>query len=196
MAFGFTPVPSADPASRLGRLLEPAEWAASGVPLLGNPREVVCGLYARHLPTPPTAVVAVLHPDERLAASASFRPAGAGDGWLLRNALLTQLRRIIPHDLRLRAPVRTAVLLYCRQGEGHWTEEDGAWMWALRDACVLHGLRCGAYITLTGGGWRVLGEGRSGRTPRCGPRLPAMRAAGPVGAGGGAPEAHRRTAAC
>jgi hypothetical protein len=38
-------------------------------------------------------------------------------------------------------------------------------MWGLRDACTLHGLRCGAYITLTGGGWQVLGEGRGGRRP-------------------------------
>jgi hypothetical protein len=38
-------------------------------------------------------------------------------------------------------------------------------MWGLRDACTLHGLRCGAYITLTRGGWQVLGEGRGGRQP-------------------------------
>ncbi|GAA2625581.1 hypothetical protein GCM10009863_45320 [Streptomyces axinellae] len=42
---------------------------------------------------------------------------------------------------------------------------DGAWMWGLRDACTLHGLRCGAYITLTATGWQVLGEGRGGRRP-------------------------------
>ena len=50
-----------------------------------------------------------------------------------------------------------------REGDERWTEEDGAWMWGLRDACTLHGLRCGAYITLTRGGWQVLGEGRGGR---------------------------------
>jgi hypothetical protein len=61
--------------------------------------------------------------------------------------------------------VRTAVLLYCREGDARWTEEDGAWMWGLRDACTLHGLRCGAYITLTNDGWQVLGEGRGGRRP-------------------------------
>jgi hypothetical protein len=84
---------------------------------------------------------------------------------MFRNALLSQLRRIIPHDLRRRTPVRTAVLVYCREGEPGWTVEDGAWMWGLRDACTLHGLRCGAYITLTNDGWNVLGEGRGGRRP-------------------------------
>ncbi|MBI0296162.1 hypothetical protein JBE04_17235 [Streptomyces sp. PRKS01-29] len=167
MTFGFAPPPSADSASRAGRMLQPAEWAAAGIPLLRSPREVVTGLHSRHLPTPSTAVVAVLDPDERLAASASFvrRGATAVDGWDFRNALLAQLRRVIPHDLRRRTPVRTAVLLYCREGESRWTEEDGAWMWGLRDACTLHGLRCGAYITLTHDGWRVLGEGRGGRRP-------------------------------
>lgn len=167
MTFGFAPPPATDPVSRLGRMLEPAEWAAAGIPLLRNPREVVTGLHSRHLPTPSTAVVAVLDPEERLAASASFtrRDSSAADGWEFRNALLAQLRRVIPHDLRRRTPVRTAVLLYCREGESQWTEEDGAWMWGLRDACTLHGLRCGAYITLTRAGWQVLGEGRGGRRP-------------------------------
>jgi hypothetical protein len=87
---------------------------------------------------------------------------------MFRNALLAQLRRVIPHDLRRRTPVRTAVLLYCRDGDARWTEEDGAWMWGLRDACTLHGLRCGAYITLTRDGWQVLGEGRAGRRPHAG----------------------------
>ncbi|WP_406174228.1 hypothetical protein [Streptomyces sp. NBC_00996] len=176
MTFGFAPSSaaslstsadlSAASANPLVRMLEPAEWASAGIPLLRNPREVVSGLHARHLPRPSTAVVAVLDPDERLAASASFirRPAPA-DGWMFRNALLAQLRRVIPHDLRRRTPVRTAVLLYCRDGDARWTEEDGAWMWGLRDACTLHGLRCGAYITLTRDGWQVLGEGRGGRRP-------------------------------
>ncbi|GHG45003.1 hypothetical protein [Streptomyces griseocarneus] len=191
MALGFAPPLSADSASRLGRLLEPAEWAASGIPLLRNPREVVTGLYDRHLPVSSTAVVAVLHPDERLAASASFvRRTGAADGWELRNALLSQLRRVIPHDLRRRSPVRTAVLLYCREGEAHWTEEDGAWMWGLRDACTLHGLRCGAYITLTAAGWQILGEGRNGRQPHSSVR-PPLRA----GSGGGPGGAYRRAVA-
>ncbi|MFI0742084.1 hypothetical protein ACH4PU_29035 [Streptomyces sp. NPDC021100] len=167
MAFGPVPSPSRLAPGRPVRVVEPAEWAAAGIPLLRSPREVVTGLHARHLPTPRTAVIAVLDPDERLVASASFtRRAAVRDGWELRNALLARLRRVIPHDLRRRSPVRTAVLLYCRAGDGRWTVEDGAWMWALRDACVLHGLRCGAYITLTDGGWRILGEGRSGRSPR------------------------------
>jgi hypothetical protein len=147
-------------------LLEPAEWAAAGIPLLRNPREVVSGLHSRHRPGPATAIVAVLDPDERVRASASFtRRQASADGWMFRNALLAQLRRVIPHDLRRRTPVRTAVLLYCRDGDARWTEEDGAWMWGLRDACTLHGLRCGAYITLTRDGWQVRGEGRGGRRP-------------------------------
>ncbi|MFF8292905.1 hypothetical protein ACF068_27290 [Streptomyces sp. NPDC016309] len=172
MTFGFAPSAAtsistpADSASRLARMLEPAEWAAAGIPLLRNPREVVSGLHARHRPTPSTAVVAVLDHEERLAASASFtRRAVPADGWEFRNSLLAHLRRVIPHDLRRRTPARTAVLLYCRDGDERWTEEDGAWMWGLRDACTLHGLRCGAYITLTRGGWQVLGEGRGGRSP-------------------------------
>lgn len=169
MTFGFASSSAASvsaSAASASRLLEPAEWAAAGIPLLRNPREVVGGLHARHRPKPSTAIVAVLDPEERLCASASFirRPAPA-DGWMFRNALLAQLRRIIPHDLRRRTPVRTAVLLYCREGDSGWTEEDGAWLWGLRDACTLHGLRCGAYITLTGDGWHVLGEGRGGRHP-------------------------------
>lgn len=173
VSFGFapppqvSPPPSADSAARLGRMLEPAEWASAGIPLLRNPREVVTGLHARHRPLPSTAIVAVLDSHERVTASASFTElTAAPDGWEFRNVLLAHLRRVIPHDLRLRAPVRTAVLLYCREGEPLWTETDGAWMWGLRDACTLHGLRCGAYITLTPDRWQVLGEGRGGRRPR------------------------------
>ncbi|WP_336053871.1 hypothetical protein [Streptomyces sp. CA2R101] len=176
MSFGFaphpqvSPPPSADPAAPLSRMLEPAEWASAGIPLLRNPREVVTGLHDRHRPVPSTAIVAVLDSHERVTASASFTElTTAPDGWEFRNVLLTHLRRVIPHDLRLRAPVRTAVLLYCREGEPLWTETDGAWMWGLRDACTLHGLRCGAYITLTPDRWQVLGEGRGGRRPRGSP---------------------------
>ncbi|WP_418959534.1 hypothetical protein [Streptomyces tritici] len=207
MTFGFhSPAagsigPSAGAASRL-RMLEPAEWAAAGIPLLRNPREVVTGLHTRHRPTPATAVVAVLDHEERLAASASFtRRSAPADGWEFRNALLAQLRRVIPHDLRRRAPVRTAVLLYCREGDERWTEEDGAWMWGLRDACTLHGLRCGAYITLTRNGWQVFGEGRGGRQPAIGSRPTALGeistefgSLAPRTAGGAA-EPLRRTAA-
>ncbi|MFB6554093.1 hypothetical protein [Streptomyces sp. NPDC056405] len=169
MTFGFAPSSAASLSSSAAsatRMLEPAEWAAAGIPLLRNPREIVGGLHSRHRPGPTTAIVAVLDPDERLRASASFTSRRApADGWMFRNALLAQLRRVIPHDLRRRTPVRTAVLLYCREGDARWTEEDGAWMWGLRDACTLHGLRCGAYITLTRDGWQVLGEGRGGRRP-------------------------------
>ncbi|MFD8209503.1 hypothetical protein ACFV2S_24285 [Streptomyces sp. NPDC059695] len=172
MTLGFAPPTAAslrspsESTSRLARMLEPSEWAAAGIPLLSNPREVVSGLHSRHAPTPAPPVVPCLDHEHRTAAPASFAPPpGAADGWEFRNALLAHLRRVIPHDLRRRTPVRTAVLLYCREGDERWTEEDGAWMWGLRDACTLHGLRCGAYITLTGGGWQVLGEGRGGRRP-------------------------------
>ncbi|MGW7316352.1 hypothetical protein [Streptomyces sp. NPDC054854] len=208
MTFGFaSPSPTSlttatGGASRHGRLLEPSEWTAAGIPLLRNPREVVSGLHSRHGPVPSTAVIAVLGPEERLVASASFvQRSVSADGWEYRNALLSRLRRILPHDLRRRTPVRTAVLLYCRDGDERWTEEDGAWMWGLRDACTLHGLRCGAYITLTRGGWQVLGEGRGGRHP--GSESRPERLGGTTGevtsltlrTGGGATEALRRTAA-
>lgn len=173
MTFDFGPLPSGGPG-RAGRILELAEWAAAGIPLLRSPRDVVTDLCNRHHPLPSTAVVAVLDPDERAVASASFvRQAGAPDGWQYRNTLLDLLRRVVPHDLRRRRPVRTAVLLHCRSGDLHWTEEDGAWMWGLRDACALHGLRCGAYITLTEQGWQVLGENRAGRQPKVGTCAPA-----------------------
>ncbi|MFE7748431.1 hypothetical protein [Streptomyces sp. NPDC057428] len=209
MTFGFAPSAatslsaSAGSVNHVTRMLEPAEWASAGIPLLRSPREVVSGLHARHRPTPATAVVAVLDHEERLTASASFvrGTTGATDGWEFRNALLSHLRRVIPHDLRRRTPVRTAVLLYCREGDERWTEEDGAWMWGLRDACTLHGLRCGAYITLTHGGWQVLGEGRGGRRPTSlsGPSALADATADlnpvPLRTGGGAAEALRRGAA-
>ncbi|MGW1771857.1 hypothetical protein [Streptomyces sp. NPDC002104] len=208
MTFGFAPpsttslTTATGGASRHGRLLEPSEWTASGVPLLRNPREVVSGLHSRHGPVPSTAVIAVLGPEERLVASASFvQRSTTADGWEYRNALLSRLRRVIPHDLRRRTPVRTAVLLFCRDGDERWTEEDGAWMWGLRDACTLHGLRCGAYITLTRGGWQVLGEGRGGRSPSSDSRperlgdAPSEFAPLALRAGGGATEALRRTAA-
>ncbi|MFJ6995329.1 hypothetical protein [Streptomyces sp. NPDC003090] len=208
MTFGFAPSAAgsfASPtgsASRLARMLEPAEWAAAGIPLLRNPRDVVTGLHARHLPRPATAVVAVLDHEERLIASASFTPRPIpADGWDFRNALLAHLRRVIPHDLRRRTPARTAVLLFCREGDARWTEEDGAWMWGLRDACTLHGLRCGAYITLTGDGWQVMGEGRGGRSPHASSAPTDLSEAGADDAphtlrrAGGAAEVLRRTAA-
>jgi hypothetical protein len=210
VTFGFAPsgsVPLTPPPNATGhlvRMLEPAEWAAAGIPLLRNPRDVVAGLHSRHRPRPAMAVVAVLDHEERLVASASFTPRAAQrDGWEFRNALLAHLRRVIPHDLRRRTPVRTAVLLLCREGEDRWTEEDGAWMWGLRDACTLHGLRCGAYIALTGSGWQVLGEGRGGRHPHAHAEPDDLARAladpdqptAPVHTGGGALAALRRTAA-
>ncbi|WP_299540623.1 hypothetical protein [uncultured Streptomyces sp.] len=208
MTFGFassaaTSSVSADSVSRLARTLEPAEWASAGIPLLRNPREVVSGLHSRHSPSPSTAVVAVLDHDERLTASASFvrRGGTVADGWEFRNSLLSHLRRVLPHDLRRRTPVRTAVLMYCREGDERWTEEDGAWMWGLRDACTLHGLRCGAYITLTRNGWQVLGEGRGGRQPNATSKPAALsetsafRDPTPLRTGGGAADALLRTAA-
>jgi hypothetical protein len=179
VTFGFAPPPAAaDSVSRLGRTLEPAEWADAGIPLLRDPRGVVEGLYTRHRPRPATAVIAVYDPDERLVASASFtQRTDRADGWEFRNGLLQQLRRILPHDLRRRAPTRTAVLLYCREGERRWTKVDGAWMWGLRDACTLHGLRCGAYVLFTPDGWQVLGEQREGRRPSLAaePAVPRQR---------------------
>ncbi|URM89350.1 hypothetical protein LUW75_04245 [Streptomyces sp. MRC013] len=208
MTFGFAPSAArsltspAGSASRLTRVLEPAEWASAGIPLPRSPRGLVTGLHARHRPRPGTAVAAVLDHEERLVASASFTPRPVpADGWDLRNALLTHLRRVIPHDLRRRAPARTAVLLYCREGDARWTEEDGAWMWGLRDACTLHGLRCGAYITLTGDGWQVLGGGRGGRSPHAASPpadlsdADADEAPSTVRRASGAADALRRTAA-
>ncbi|WP_329311592.1 hypothetical protein [Streptomyces sp. NBC_01262] len=195
MAIGFAPARTASASSRLARTLEAAEWTAAGIPLLTNPREVVKDLHTRHLPAPGTAVVAVFSPDGRLTASASFaQRADSTDGWERRNAILAHLRRVTSDDLRRRHPVRTAVLLVCRDGEPGWTETDGAWMWGLRDACSLYGLRSGAYITLTRDGWHVIGENRGGRTPQA-----ASWSQAPGGAAAlhptGAPEALRRAAA-
>jgi hypothetical protein len=194
VTIGFIAEASTGTSSRTARTLEPAEWTGVGVPLLANPRDVVKDLHARHLPCPSTAVVAVFDADGRLRASASFTGrGGVVDGWERRNALLSHLRRVIPHDLRLRRPARTAVLLVCRDGSPGWTEEDGAWMWGLRDACTLHGLRCGSYVTLTADGWHIIGENRTGRTPNAASW--SRRAAGPAPAApGGAPPLRRAAA--
>ncbi|GAA2749013.1 MULTISPECIES: hypothetical protein [Kitasatospora] len=156
-------------ASENGRVIDPERWTELDVPLLRTPREFVTELHQRHLPAPGTTVVAVLDPDQHVVASASFatRPH-VTDGWHHRNALLLHLRRIIPHDLRLTQPARTAVLLRCREGVPEWTDQDGAWMWALRAASELHGLRCGSYLTLTPAGWHSIGDGRRGRNPHSG----------------------------
>ncbi|XCM84144.1 hypothetical protein ABWK59_23405 [Kitasatospora sp. HUAS MG31] len=150
-------------------MLDLTAWNELDVPLLRAPREFVAELHQRHLPQPGTTVIAVLDAEHRVVASASFTPRShVTDGWHHRNAILTQLRRITPHDLRLSAPNRTAVLLRCREGGPDWTEQDGAWMWALRDAAELHGLRCGSYLTLTPAGWQSIGDGRRGRNPHSG----------------------------
>ncbi|MFB7475722.1 hypothetical protein [Kitasatospora sp. NPDC056184] len=151
------------------RVLDLETWTASGIPLLRDPREFVLELHRRHLPQPGTVVVAVLDPLHRMTASASFTPwPHDTDGWQHRNAILAHLRQVTPHDLRLATAKRTTVLLRCREGATGWTEQDGAWMWALRDAAGLHGLRCGAYVALTPAGWQILGDGRSGRNPHAG----------------------------
>ncbi|MGW4898370.1 hypothetical protein ACWEQL_39945 [Kitasatospora sp. NPDC004240] len=151
------------------RVIDLETWTASDVPLLRDPHDFVLELHQRHLPQPGTVVIGVLDARQRLTASASFAPwPHHTDGWQHRNALLSHLRQVTPHDLRLTSPTRTAVLMRCRDGAAGWTEQDGAWMWALRDAATLHGLRCGAYITLTPAGWQILGEERSGRNPHAG----------------------------
>ncbi|WP_280672415.1 hypothetical protein [Kitasatospora sp. MAP12-44] len=156
------------PSAR-SRSIDLETWSNASVPPLRDPRELVVELHQRHLPPPGTTVIGVLDHDHRVVASASVstRPQ-VTDGWQHRNAILGQLRRVIPHDLRLATPRRTAVLLHCREGALGWIEQDGAWMWALRDAASLHGLRCGAYVTLTPAGWQVIGDGRIGRSPHSG----------------------------
>lgn len=151
------------------RTIDAETWAEAEVPLLRSPRELVTELHRVHRPQPGTAVVAVLAQDDRIVGAASFPSrVGHGDGWQYRNALLAHLRHLVPHDLRLPRPVRTAALLLCRRGTADWTEEDGPWMWGLRDASSLHGLRCGAYVTLADTGWQVVGEHRGGRHPHAG----------------------------
>ncbi|WP_377274048.1 hypothetical protein [Peterkaempfera sp. SMS 1(5)a] len=153
----------------MNRTLDLEAWGAAQIPLLRDPRSLVADLHRLHLPPPGTAVIGVLDPSHRLVGSASFTPRpSSSDGWQRRNAILVHLRRVVPHDLRRATPSRTAVLLVSRAGDPGWTPEDGAWMWGLRDAAGLHGLRCGSYLTLTPQGWQVLGDGRSGRSPHAG----------------------------
>ncbi|MGK4580848.1 hypothetical protein [Kitasatospora sp. HPMI-4] len=151
------------------RSIDLETWTGSGIPPLHAARAFVTELHRLHLPQPGSTVVAVLDVRHRVTASASFavRPH-VEDGWHHRNAILAHLRQVTAHDLRLAGPTRTAVLLRCREGSGDWTEQDGAWMWALRDAATLHGLRCGSYIALTPTGWQSLGDGHRGRTPHSG----------------------------
>jgi hypothetical protein len=151
------------------RSLDPTTWAESSLPTLLDPRSVVGELHRIHLPHPGVTVLGVLAGDGRVVGGASFVvPERITDGWHLRNVLLAHLRHVVPHGLRRQSPAHSAVVLQCRDTPAEWTELDGAWMWALQDASVLHGLRCGAYITLTEDGWQVLGEHRRGRSPQAG----------------------------
>lgn len=166
------------------RTIDPASWRSSDVPLLRDPRALITRLHDLHHPAPGTAVVAVLDGTGRPVAGASFPMdggTGSVDGWQCRNTILATLRMIVPDDLRRPAPVRTTVLLLCRDGRRAWEPDDGRWMWGLRDACALHGLRAGAVAVLAEDGWEVVGDGRSGRTPASVPRvalLPTRRTRG------------------
>ncbi|MGA4544801.1 hypothetical protein ACPA54_32900 [Uniformispora flossi] len=172
------------PVAASVRTIDPESWRSSDVPLLRDPRALVTRLHELHGPTPGTAVVAVLDATGRPVASASFATdgdTGSVDGWQCRNTILATLRLIVPDDLRRPAPVRTTVLLLCRDGRRAWEPDDGRWMWGLRDACALHGLRGGAVVVLAEDGWEVVGDGRSGRTPASVPRvalLPVRRKPG------------------
>lgn len=149
-------------------MIDPEQWQAFDVPLLRDPRALVKRLHDLHRPEPGTAVVAVLDAEGRPVASASFaldNGSGPTDGWECRNTILAHLRMIVPDDLRRASPTRTTVLLLCRDGQRGWEPDDGRWMWGLRDACGLHGLRCGAAVIMAEDGWQVVGDGRNGRTP-------------------------------
>ncbi|WP_157597465.1 hypothetical protein [Streptacidiphilus rugosus] len=162
-------LPSGSYSSAVARSLDSADWAAAGLPVLSDPRSVVEDLHRIHLPQPGATVLGVLTAEDRVVAGASFAvPDRISDGWHLRNILLAHLRHTVPHGLRRRSPLHSVVLLQCRHEPAGWTDQDGAWMWALRDAAVLHGLRCGDYITMTDGGWSVLGGSRNGHTPHAG----------------------------
>jgi hypothetical protein len=168
------------------RTIDPESWRSSDVPLLRDPRALVTRLHELHRPAPGTAVVAVLDATGRPVASASFAmDGGTGpvDGWQCRNTILATLRLIVPDDLRRSAPVRTTVLLLCRDGRRAWEPDDGRWMWGLRDACALHGLRGGAVVVLAEDGWEVVGDRRSGRTPASVPRVALLPTSGTRGKG-------------
>lgn len=163
------------PATEPFRTTTPEAWRAAGTPLLRHPRGLLKRLHDLYRPEAGTGIVAVLDADDRPVAGASFAldtAHGVPDGWECRNIILAHLRMIVPDDLRRATPVRTTVLLLCRDGDRGWEPADGPWMWGLRDACGLHGLRCGAVIVLAENGWQVVGDGRGGRTP-----VPRRRAA-------------------
>ncbi|MYV99828.1 hypothetical protein [Streptomyces sp. SID3343] len=166
------------------RWLDPPTWRAREIPLMRDPRTLIKRLHALHAPKPGTAVVAVLDASERPVASASFAIGdGRTDGWRCRNLILKNLRLIVPDDLRRGTPTHTTVLLLCREGAREWAADDGCWMWGLHDACVLHGLRCGAFAVVADDGWQVVADGRRGRSPALYPgtrtgRHTPIRAAG------------------
>ncbi|MFI6583962.1 hypothetical protein [Embleya sp. NPDC050493] len=166
------------PTSGPSRSLDPESWHARRVPLLRDPRTLIKRLYDLHRPVARTAVVAVLDRSERPVASASFGfGEGRTDGWRCRNLILANLRLIVPDDLRRTTPTHTTVLAIHREGTREWEADDGRWMWGLHDACVLHGLRCGAFAIVAQDGWRVIADVRSGRNPA----LAAGRGGGPGG---------------
>ncbi|MFI1378226.1 hypothetical protein [Embleya sp. NPDC020886] len=154
------------PTASPSRWLDPESWRTHGIPLLRDPRALIKRLYDLHQPVARTAVVGVLDRSERPVASASFGfGEGRTDGWRCRNLILANLRLIVPDDLRRTTPTHTTVLVIHRAGTREWEADDGRWMWGLHDACVLHGLRCGAVAVVSQDGWQLIADGRSGRTP-------------------------------
>ncbi|WP_406281570.1 hypothetical protein [Embleya sp. NBC_00896] len=177
----LAPARPGEPTGMPSRWFDPETWRARGIPLLRDPRALLKRLHALHEPIARTAVVTVLDGSERPVASASFGfGASRTDGWRCRNLILANLRLIVPDDLRRSTPTHTTVLALYRDGRRDWEADDGRWMWGLHDACVLHGLRCGAFAIVANDGWRVVADGRSGRTP-------ALRAGSRVGPGGSTP---------
>ncbi|MBF9073757.1 hypothetical protein [Streptacidiphilus fuscans] len=170
MTIGHPPeLPMGSHSPAVPRSLDATTWSDADLPLLPDPRAAVEELHRIHQPMPGATVLGVLSADSRVVAGASFTvPERITDGWHLRNVLLAHLRHTVPHGLRRHAPLHTAVLVQCRRGPSGWTEQDGAWMWALRDAGQLHGIRCGGYVTLTDEGWQLIGDARRGRSPHAG----------------------------
>ncbi|WP_439676929.1 hypothetical protein [Embleya sp. MST-111070] len=170
------PAHTGTPPASPSRWLDPESWRARRIPLLRDPRALLKRLDDLHRPVARTAVVAVLDRSERPVASASFGfGEGRTDGWRCRNLILANLRLIVPDDLRRGTPTHTTVLAVHREGGRGWVADDGRWMWGLHDACVLHGLRCGAFAIVAEDGWQLVADGRCGRTPA----LPPGRDGGP-----------------
>ncbi|MGC0420357.1 hypothetical protein [Embleya sp. AB8] len=165
--------PTGTPSAGSSRRLDPESWHTREIPLLRDPRTLLNRLDELHRPPARTALVAVLDHAERPVAGASFDIGeGHTDGWRCRNLILAHLRLIVPDDLRRSTPTHTTVLLLHRPGGRDWQPDDGRWMWGLHDACVLHGLRCGAFVIVAEDGWRPVADGRCGRTPALRPGRP------------------------